>query len=228
MTLRRTLLLLALAALAGCSKKTAAVREDVPAPAAPAAAAASAVEASTVPVKKELFAVFETSQGIIEARLLPLEAPRTVENFRDLAEGKKEWIDPADGQKVQRPLYDGTLFFRVIPGFVVQGGDPEGDGTGGPGFTFTDEIYPGRKFDKPGLLGMANSGPGTNGSQFFITLAPLPWLEGKHTVFGEVTQGLGIVEALSRVPRTLVDEAGRPIDRPKEPQVLKSVRVVER
>ncbi|HAH08455.1 MAG TPA: peptidylprolyl isomerase, partial [Elusimicrobia bacterium] len=124
MTLRRTLLLLALAALAGCSKKTAAVREDVPAPAAPAAAAASAVEASTVPVKKELFAVFETSQGIIEARLLPLEAPRTVENFRDLAEGKKEWIDPADGQKVQRPLYDGTLFFRVIPGFVVQGGDP--------------------------------------------------------------------------------------------------------
>lgn len=229
---RRLLPLLLLAALAACSKKTAAVREaappQTPAVSSPAASTSTAAELSTVPVRKELYAVFETSQGAFEARLLPEQAPRTVENFRGLAEGTKEWLDPATGTMTVRRLYDGTLFFRVIPGFVVQGGDPRGDGTGGPGFTLKDEIFPGRKFDRAGLLGMASPGPDAAGSQFFITLAPLPWLEGKHTVFGEVVKGLETVQALSSVPRERVDEAGRPIDRPKEPQVLKSVRIVER
>jgi peptidyl-prolyl cis-trans isomerase A (cyclophilin A) len=230
MNRRTALFLVAAAAAAACSMKTSAVRDDVPAePAVAQPAAVQPVQGSTVPVKKELFAVLDTTQGIIEVRLLPLEAPRTVANFTELAEGKKEWTDPSAGQKVQRPLYDGTRFFRVIPGFVIQGGDPKNDGTGGPGYAFADELFPGRQFDRAGLLAMVNSGPDTNGSQFFITLAPLPWLNGKHTVFGEVVKGLEAAQALGVVPRDTVDEAtGRPIDRPVEPQVLKSVRIEER
>jgi peptidylprolyl isomerase/peptidyl-prolyl cis-trans isomerase A (cyclophilin A) len=128
------------------------------------------------------YAVFETSRGTIAARLLPEKAPNAVENFVGLATGKKEWTDPRSGQKSKKPLYDGTVFHRVIPGFMIQGGDPLGNGTGGPGYRFDDELdKPGaRPFAKPCQLAMANSGPNTNGSQFFITEVPTPWLDPKQ------------------------------------------------
>ncbi|MBI5244000.1 MAG: peptidylprolyl isomerase [Elusimicrobia bacterium] len=223
---RRLFLVAALAgAFAACSRPTALLRPE-PEPAAPPA---PAPDLSTTTAKKEIFAVLETAQGIIEVRLLAQEAPKTVENFTGLASGKKEWTDPASGQKTTRPLYDGSRFFRAIPGFIIQGGDPKNDGTGGPGYAFEDEILPGRAFNRPGLVAMVNSGPNTNGSQFFITLAPLPWLTGKHTIFGEVVKGLEAALAIAAAPREAVDQAtGRPIDRPKEPQFLKSVRIEER
>jgi peptidyl-prolyl cis-trans isomerase A (cyclophilin A) len=178
---------------------------------------------------KALFAVLETSRGKIRVRLLPQEAPKAVQNFVELAQGKKEWTDQATGQKTLRPLYDGTLFFRVIPGFMIQGGDPTGEGWGGPGFAFDDELFPGRAFDRPGLVAMANSGPNTNGSQFFITAGPAPWLNGKHTVIGEVVFGMDAVEAIAASPRRQVDPAsGRQIDRPETPQVLKAVRIEDK
>ena len=139
------------------------------------------------------YATFKTSLGDIVVKLLPEKAPKTVENFVGLAEGKKEWKDPRTGQMVKKPLYDGTVFHRVIPGFMIQGGDPLGTGTGGPGYKFADEIGPDNKFDRPGLLAMANAGPNTNGSQFFITEVPTPWLNGKHTIFGEVVKGFDLV-----------------------------------
>jgi peptidyl-prolyl cis-trans isomerase A (cyclophilin A) len=137
-------------------------------------------------VAEDLYATLSTSAGDIRLKLFPNHAPKTVANFVELAEGNREWTDPRTGQKTQDPLYDGTIFHRVISGFMIQGGDPLGTGTGGPGYRFNDEIHPELAFTKPYLLAMANAGPGTNGSQFFVTVAPTTWLTGKHTIFGEV------------------------------------------
>jgi len=144
-----------------------------------------------------VFATFKTSMGDIVVKLLPEKAPKTVENFLALAEGTKEWKDPRSGQTVKKPLYDGTVFHRVIPQFMIQGGDPLGTGTGGPGYKFADEIGPDNKFAKPGLLAMANAGPNTNGSQFFITEVPTPWLDRGHTIFGEVVKGFDLVPKIA-------------------------------
>ena len=144
-----------------------------------------------------MFATFKTSMGDIVVKLLPEKAPKTVENFVGLAEGTKEWKDPRSGQTVKKPLYDGTVFHRVIPQFMIQGGDPLGNGTGGPGYRFADEIGPDNKFNKPGLLAMANAGPNTNGSQFFITEVPTPHLDRGHTIFGEVVKGFELVPKIA-------------------------------
>jgi peptidyl-prolyl cis-trans isomerase A (cyclophilin A) len=145
-----------------------------------------------------IHATFQTSAGDIVVKLLPEKAPKTVENFLGLAEGTREWSDPKTGQKVKRPLYDGTVFHRVIPDFMIQGGDPLGTGTGGPGYRFADEIGPDNKFDRPGLLAMANAGPNTNGSQFFITEVPTPHLNRGHTIFGEVVKGGELIAKIAR------------------------------
>ena len=151
-------------------------------------------------------ATFVTSMGSFTVELMPEHAPKTVQNFVDLAAGGREWKDPRDGQTKSEPLYTGTIFHRVIPNFMVQGGDPTGTGTGGPGYRFEDECPPdGPSFDRPGLLAMANAGPGTNGCQFFVTVAPTAWLTGKHTIFGEVTEGYDVVEAISKVPTGAMD-----------------------
>lgn len=161
-------------------------------------------------------AVLETSKGTIEVSLYEKEAPVTVANFVDLATGKKEYIDPKSGQKKKSNYYDGLIFHRVIPNFMIQGGDPLGTGTGGPGYQFQDEFAPSLKFDGPGYLAMANSGPGTNGSQFFITVAATPWLNNRHTIFGKVTKGQDVVSAISEVPRD-------PMDRPNTPVTIKKL-----
>jgi peptidyl-prolyl cis-trans isomerase A (cyclophilin A) len=154
-------------------------------------------------------ATIHTSSGSFTVRLLPDHAPKTVENFVGLATGAKEWTDPRDRERKSTPLYAGTIFHRVIPGFMVQGGDPTGTGRGGPGYEFEDEVAGGPSFDRPGLLAMANAGPGTNGSQFFVTVAATPWLDGKHTIFGEVTEGYDVVEEIAGVPTAAQD---RPVD----------------
>ena len=165
------------------------------------------------------YATFNTSQGSFKARLMPEHAPITVANFVDLASGKREWKDPRDGTRKKDRLYDGTIFHRIIPNFMIQGGDPLGQGTGGPGYRFEDEVPPaGPRFDKPGLLAMANSGPNTNGSQFFITVAETPWLTGKHTIFGEVVEGMDVVSQIAEVP---TDSA----DKPLEAVVLERVHI---
>src|SRR6185295_5988735 len=142
-------------------------------------------------------AEFATTEGSFTVRLFDQEVPNTVANFVGLAEGTKEWTDPKTHEKVTKPFYDGIVFHRVIEGFMIQGGDPLGQGIGGPGYKFADEFHPSLSFDRPYLLGMANSGPRTNGSQFFITTVPTPWLTGKHTIFGEVVQGADIVDKIS-------------------------------
>ena len=144
-----------------------------------------------------LTATLTTSQGTITIQLFPDHAPKTVRNFVELAEGGKEWTDPRTGQITKDKLYDGTVFHRVIPQFMIQGGDPLGTGTGGPGYKFADEIGPDNKFTKPGLLAMANAGPNTNGSQFFITEIPTPWLDRGHTIFGEVVKGFDLVPKIA-------------------------------
>ena len=155
-------------------------------------------------------ATFVTNRGSFTVRLMPEHAPETVQNFVALATGAREWTDPRDGKNKTEPLYPGTVFHRVIDGFMIQGGDPTGTGTGGPGYLFADECPPGGpSFDRAGLLAMANAGPGTNGSQFFLTVAPTAWLTGKHTIFGEVTEGYDVVEAISKVPTGSQD---RPAD----------------
>ncbi|HEX7549576.1 MAG TPA: peptidylprolyl isomerase [Candidatus Methylomirabilis sp.] len=163
-----------------------------------------------------LYATLKTSLGVIVIRLYDDKAPKTVENFVGLASGTKEWTDPKTGQKVKRPLYNGTLFHRVIPGFMIQGGDPLGRGTGGPGYKFADEFNPDLRHNKAGILSMANSGPNTNGSQFFITLGPTPHLDNRHSVFGEVAQGQDVVAAIVNAPRG-------PNDRPLKDVVLQEV-----
>jgi len=165
------------------------------------------------------YAVFETSEGTIACRLFEKDAPKTVANFTELAEGKREWTHPTTRRKSKDQLYHGTIFHRVIPDFMIQGGDPQGTGMGGPGYQFEDETKGSpHRFDKPGKLAMANAGPNTNGSQFFITVAPTEWLTGKHTIFGEVVEGYDVVEKISKVPR------GRQ-DRPTNEVSLKSVKI---
>jgi peptidyl-prolyl cis-trans isomerase A (cyclophilin A) len=172
---------------------------------------------------KTVIATFETSMGTFKVKLYPDKAPITVKNFVELAKGEKEWTDPKTGKKEHKPLYDGTKFHRVIPGFMIQGGDPLGKGIGGPGYQFDDEIDSSLSFDKPGILAMANAGKpdgvhGTNGSQFFVTVAATTWLNGKHTIFGEVTEGYPIVEAISK--------KGTPQDSvPKTDIILKHVKI---
>ncbi|WP_406400175.1 peptidylprolyl isomerase [Streptomyces uncialis] len=173
---------------------------------------------------EELFATLRTNHGDIEVRLLPDHAPKTVKNFVELANGDRQWIDPTTGQPSTEPLYDGTVFHRVIEGFMVQGGDPLGNGTGGPGYAFADEFHPDLAFTKPYLLAMANSGPGTNGSQFFITLSPTTWLTGKHTIFGEVTDDASkrVVDAIGTT------ETNPRNDRPVRDVVIEKVVVGNR
>lgn len=164
------------------------------------------------------YAIFETTQGNIVVRLLEKEAPKTVENFIGLAEGTKEFTDENSGKKLKKNFYDGLVFHRVIPKFMIQGGCPQGTGRGGPGYRFADEFHPSLNHGKAGKLSMANAGPGTNGSQFFITVAPTPWLDNKHTIFGEVVEGQGVADKISNLPR---DSS----DRPKTPVVMNKVRI---
>ena len=167
------------------------------------------------------YAIFNTSEGTIVCRLFEKEAPKTVANFTGLAEGKREWTHPVSCAKSKNRLYDGTIFHRVIPDFMIQGGDPAGTGFGGPGYQFEDETRGSpHKFDKPGKLAMANSGPNTNGSQFFITVAPTQWLTGKHTIFGEVVEGYEVAEKIVSAPRNKQDK-------PANDVVVQSV-VIER
>jgi peptidyl-prolyl cis-trans isomerase A (cyclophilin A) len=175
-------------------------------------------------VAEELFATLRTNHGDIEVKLFPNHTPKTVANFVELAEGAREWTDPRTGAKSQAPLYDGTVFHRVISDFMIQGGDPLGTGTGGPGYQFADEFHPDLAFDRPYLLAMANAGPGTNGSQFFITVAPTTWLNRKHTIFGEVTG-----EAGRKVVDAIVSAKVTPFnDRPVEDVVIESVQISRR
>jgi len=168
----------------------------------------------------ELFAKFETTEGTIVVRLFSKDAPKTVENFVGLATGEKAWTHPATGEAMKgKPLYDGTIFHRCIKDFMVQGGDPLGRGTGDPGYKFADEFQSGRRFDKPGLLAMANSGPNSNGSQFFITVIPTTWLNNKHTIFGEVVTGQDIVDKVANlIPKG-------PGDRPRTDVVVKKLHI---
>jgi peptidyl-prolyl cis-trans isomerase A (cyclophilin A) len=165
----------------------------------------------TVPVQARV-AVIETSKGVIEAELFDKESPNTVANFVDLATAKKDWTDPKTGQKKKSNYYDGLIFHRVIPNFMIQGGDPQGSGMGGPGYKFADE-FPSQKFDRPGRLAMANAGPNTNGSQFFITVAVDDFLNtnGHYTIFGQVTKGQDVADAISKVPRDGNDRPLTPV-----------------
>ncbi|MCQ4042170.1 peptidylprolyl isomerase [Streptantibioticus rubrisoli] len=173
---------------------------------------------------EQLYATLKTNQGDIAVRLLPDHAPKTVKNFVELAEGQREWTHPQTGKKSTDRLYDGTVFHRVISGFMIQGGDPLGNGTGGPGYTFADEFHPDLSFNKPYLLAMANAGPGTNGSQFFITVAPTAWLTGKHTIFGEVAD-----EASKKVVDAIATTQTNPrTDRPLNDVVIERVVVEKR
>jgi peptidyl-prolyl cis-trans isomerase A (cyclophilin A) len=171
-------------------------------------------------LKPGKYVIFETSEGAITCELFPQHAPQTVENFVGLAKGTKEFTDPKTRKPAQRPFYDGLIFHRVIPEFMIQGGCPLGTGTGGPGYQFGDEFAKAVVFDKPGKLAMANSGPGTNGSQFFITLAPTSWLNNRHTIFGQVVKGQEVVEKIAAVARDRND-------RPKTPVAMNAVKIVD-
>jgi peptidyl-prolyl cis-trans isomerase A (cyclophilin A) len=164
------------------------------------------------------YARFETTEGDFKIRLFDQEAPNTVANFVGLAEGTKEWRDPKNGERKKAPFYNGIIFHRVINGFMIQGGDPLGQGTGGPGYNFADEFHPKARHDKAGMLSMANAGANTNGSQFFITLGPTPHLDNRHSVFGEVVEGLDVVKKIGAVP------TGRQ-DRPVTPVVINKVTI---
>jgi len=166
-----------------------------------------------------LHAHFTTSEGSFKARLFDGEVPKTVANFTGLADGSKEWTDPRSGRKTNARYFDGTIFHRVIDGFMIQGGDPLGQGTGGPGYTFADEFSPKLRHDRAGLLSMANRGPNTNGGQFFITLAPTPWLDNKHSIFGEIVEGMDVVEKIGSTPTS---KAG---DRPLKAITIQSVTI---
>ena len=165
-----------------------------------------------------LYAHFDTTEGRFTAKLFEKEAPKTVANFTGLAGGTLEFTDPKTGAKAKRPFYDGIIFHRVIDGFMIQGGDPLGQGHGGPGFTFADEFHASLRHTRAGLLSMANAGPNTNGSQFFVTLAPTPHLDNRHSIFGEVVEGLEVVQKIGKVK---TDRS----DRPVTPVVMKQVTI---
>ena len=162
---------------------------------------------------------FTTTEGNFDVLLFDDLAPKTVANFVGLAEGTIEWTDPRTGKKGKTPYYNGTIFHRVIAGFMIQGGDPLGNGTGGPGYKFADEFHPKLRHDKPGVMSMANAGPNSNGSQFFITLAPTPWLDNRHSVFGEVIEGLDVVQKIGAT------RTSKPHDRPITPITIQSVTI---
>ena len=165
------------------------------------------------------YAIFNTSEGQIVCRLFESDAPKTVANFTELAEGKREWVHPTTRNKSTDKLYDGTIFHRVIPDFMIQGGDPAGTGMGGPGYRFEDETKGSpHKFDAKGKLAMANAGPNTNGSQFFITVAPTDWLTGRHTIFGEVVEGQDVADKISKVARN-------GMDKPRKDVVIESLLI---
>ena len=187
--------------------------------AAAAAATEGAQKESTLP--PGVYAQFITSEGNFTVHLFDQEAPKTVQNFIGLAEGTKEWTDPRTNKKVKQPYYNGIIFHRVIKGFMIQGGDPLGQGIGGPGYTFADEFHPKLRHSKMGILSMANRGPNTNGGQFFITLAPTPHLDDRHSVFGEVVEGLDVVQKIGTTPTD-----GR--DRPLKDVVIQSVKIERR
>jgi peptidyl-prolyl cis-trans isomerase A (cyclophilin A) len=164
------------------------------------------------------YAHFDTSEGAFTVRLFEKEVPKTVANFVGLAEGTKEWQDPSNGERKKAPYYDGVIFHRIIDGFMIQGGDRLGQGTGGPGYKFADEFHPSLRHSKAGILSMANAGPNTNGSQFFITLGPTPHLDNRHSVFGEVVKGLDVVKKIGSV------KTGQQ-DRPVTPVVMNRVTI---
>ena len=174
--------------------------------------------ADSAPLPGGLYAEITTPRGVVTCELFFQKTPLTVANFVGLAEGTKEFKDPRTGQKIKRPFYDGLAFHRVIPEFMIQGGCPLGTGTGDPGYRFADEFHPSLKHDKAGKLSMANAGPNTNGSQFFITVAPTSWLDKKHAIFGEVVEGLDVAVKISELPRGANDK-------PKEAVILKSVKI---
>ena len=180
-----------------------------------------AVQKGDTAVPTGTYAVFTTSEGNFTARLFDQEAPKTVENFVGLATGTKEWTDPRSNKKVKQRYYDGIVFHRVIDGFMIQGGDPLGQGIGGPGYTFADEFHPKLRHNKAGILSMANRGPNTNGGQFFITLGPTPHLDDRHSVFGEVVEGMDVIK---KIGSTATD--GR--DRPVKDVVITSVKIEKR
>lgn len=165
-----------------------------------------------------MIAVFETNKGTFKVELFANHAPKTVENFASLIKGEKEFVDPKTGEKATRPYYDGLTFHRVIPDFMIQGGCPIGTGTGGPGYQFADEFHPELRHDQPGILSMANAGPNTNGSQFFITVAPTPWLDGNHSIFGKISEGMDVINDI-----VAVDRDGQ--DKPLEPIVMNRVYI---
>ena len=169
----------------------------------------------------DTYARFVTTEGEFTVRLFEEEVPQTVANFVGLAEGTKQWSDPRTNQKVQKPYFDGTIFHRVIDGFMIQGGDPLGQGIGGPGYTFADEFHPTLRHNRAGILSMANRGPNTNGGQFFITLAPTPHLDDRHSVFGEVVEGMDVV---SKIGSTRTGDR----DRPLKDVVINSVKIERR
>jgi peptidyl-prolyl cis-trans isomerase A (cyclophilin A) len=186
-----------------------------------AAAAAGTAQKESKTLAKGVYAQFVTSEGNFTVRLFDQEAPKTVENFVGLAEGTKEWTDPRTNQKVKKPYFDGTIFHRVIDGFMIQGGDPLGQGIGGPGYTFADEFHPKLRHNKAGILSMANRGPNTNGGQFFVTLGPTPHLDDRHSIFGEVVDGMDVVR---KIGGTKTGER----DRPVKDIVVKSVKIERR
>src|SRR4029453_10073674 len=169
-----------------------------------------------------LYAHFTTSEGNFTARLFDAETPNTVANFTGLADGSKEWTDPRSGQRVKQPYFNGTVFHRVIADFMIQGGDPLGQGPGGPGYNFADEFHATLRHSKPGILSMANRGPNTNGGQFFITLVPTPWLYDKHSVFGEIVEGMDVVKKIGGTPTS------KPGDRPVKPITIEAVTIEQK
>ena len=208
--MKRAVFVMALLALGGCKKDGA----------APTAAAGSGgTWTDKVSSGADLYASIHTNMGTVVVKLFSKDAPVTVKNFVGLSTGEREWKNPATGEtKKGVPLYNGTIFHRVIEGFMIQGGDPLGTGTGNPGYQFEDELQSHRTFDRVGLLAMANAGPATNGSQFFITTSTPTYLNGKHTIFGEVVKGYEVVEAISKVPKGQGD-------RPLQPVVIESISI---